>query len=240
MHIVAQPEERADKRPLLSVKCAADLQPLHNTTYFEMPRARTESAPLSFQEASRQYHEETLSREEYLHQLFLHCVPRWHEQLSLAEELQLRNDDDIAYQVWSYHQLLTGVQGCSIVSCPALSMHCLPGIGPESLEAVFQAYFDTGTARAVKAELDNLTQKTSDQLRISLALLALRDRNLPVLRLCIAGRATLDCRYGHAFEDLANAVDKKKESALYDLIEGSTWRRGTPWRRPGSRDERGM
>lgn len=184
---------------------------------------------LCFPAACDQYASKKISWEEYLHHCLLHYVDGFapHEGEMTINKKELSDKDPFGFALWNFQHHRMDVQGQLIIVSPPYSDVLIPlwFADVSQLEAVFHAY-SNGSIDDLKATLEPLNKMTANSMRKSLALLALRDRKLEMLRYIVNdGQERYDPLTAHTFTDMANSVNKAREPELFKIIQQSRWKR---------------
>ncbi|KAK6431613.1 hypothetical protein LTR95_012226 [Oleoguttula sp. CCFEE 5521] len=169
---------------------------------------------LPYPEARRQYRAGQLTWEGYIDQLLSRC---------LADSIHIVDEDNscIAFEKfdpficyvkeWTWQYLLKALKIVTDTS---------------PIKATFTAYRN-GTLQELVATFAGLRPDYAPQVKSSLLLLALQERNAKALRLLLA-RSDVNWN-GTGFENATYRVDKVKHPDIWEIIEGSEFRKQRPW-----------
>jgi len=109
------------------------------------------------------------------------------------------------------------------------------GLDQSPFKGVFIAY-RTGNVNDIQGKLDLLTREDANRVTLSLAVLALKDRNPDILKVC------LDRGFTHAgyFIDAANDFEKEEvDLEVCKVLQASKFRKAWPWPIPKNEHDSG-
>ncbi|OQN96785.1 hypothetical protein B0A48_17345 [Cryoendolithus antarcticus] len=163
---------------------------------------------LSYPEARRQYRAGQLTWEGYIDQLLSRC---------LADSIHSVDEDNscIAFEKFD------------LFICYVKEWTCANKIADTSpIKATFMAYRNS-TIQELAATFPALRADYAPQFKSSLLLLALQERNAEVFRFLLA-RSDVQWNV-RGFEGATYRVDKEKHPEIWEIIEGSEFRKQRPW-----------